>query len=77
MPDVIASYGVSLNFIKFFVNFAQNLRIFMSEVPYFHQTTINCVFDVNINTSYNKMSDVTASYGTPFDFFAFFGYFHT
>ena len=65
MPDVNASYGMSLDLIVFFKNFVHNWRIFMSEVLYFHQTFINCVFDVNIKIfSYNKLSDVAASYGT-------------
>ena len=67
-----ASYGKPLNFITFFANFA---RIFMFEVLYLHQTFINYVFDANITFRYNKMSDVTARYGRPFDFNAFLGIF--
>ena len=66
-----------LIWLRFFSNFAQNWWIFMFEVLYLHQTFINCVFDVNITISYNKLSDVTASYGTLLDFIAFLRYFHT
>ena len=49
MPDVTANYEMPPNFITFFANFAQNWRIFMSEVLYLHQTLIYCEFDVTIN----------------------------
>ena len=44
------SYEKPLNFITFFANFAQNLRIFMPVVLYL------------VIFRYNIMSDVTASY---------------
>ena len=49
----------------------------MSEVLYLHQTLINCLFDMNINIydSFNKMSDVTASYGTLLDLLRVLGIF--
>ena len=44
-------YLIYLYTITFFANFAQNWRIFMSEVLNLHQTFIYCVFDVDINIS--------------------------
>ena len=51
MSDVTANYGIPLDFITLFANFAQNWRIIMSEVFHLHQTLINYAFDVNINIS--------------------------
>ena len=48
IPDETASYGMPLNFMTFFVNFAQNCWIFMSKLLYLHQTFMNYVFDVNM-----------------------------
>ena len=58
--------------LRFFTNFAQNWRKFMTEVLYLHQTFINFYLMWMITFFYNKISDVTASNGTLLDFIEFF-----
>ena len=64
----------SLFLLRFLCIFIHYWRVFMTKVLYLYQTFTDCV---SHQCWYVKMLDVTASYGTSFDFIAVFRYFHT
>ena len=56
---------------------SQKWTAFELDGTYCHQTFTEWVFSQYTHFVYIDMPDATASYGTPFDCIAFFGYFHT